>query len=1012
MALLPPVVGPALVTVRPALRPAQAPPAQPVCVPVGVPGVGAPAAVGMRPAALQPGALPPRPPRAKVGVAASATAPGALVPLAPGAHDGVLRLWKPASSQVLRRPSAAARAIVALPGLRATAAAPVLGVQRARVHAAGASLPSWSRRVAAAASPLVSDPWLPTKRARVDPFPAPGERLFSVPLSCRCCGFRLEWSAGAVAVYCERCCMVDNPHPRAFEGMNVALLPGLPRTVPPDFVAFVGCDAVEAEAAARGVTFPRHGVVVDDWRWAALRRHPASPDAAVLVCRYDIPLAALSRRLAAWLRFLALLRVSGSNARGVSLVAHEGDVSAAVLEMVLRLRLGQFSLAGYPAAGFPGDAHCFMHHELLLEAQTCRFASLPTCAGVPPPGSPQHSAYTELSSVAATYGVSPLQPEFFRRRYGWHPLGPWAFNSVRVGFSTHAPTFVASSPPRAPRARVGTDLGWLDGVVSDSVLTELRHGAFVDASTWPALARHPWFLTPKASGGFRGIANLSFGGDRSLNAATARPTSLLGPVRLASHSAIAARVAFLVSQRPGVSVHLFLSDKQRAFRILPVAIRELCTMGHEFAVPGGWLSLAHTRLAMGSASSMDTMCALGHLEADAAARDGFWMTSFVDDDICVEYCDRSARARDAVLAVASGAGWPLNQAKLAESGTPSTCQTVLGVVMDTVAGTAAITPQRRDKLRAALGVLLEPRGGTDAVVRTSPKVLASLTGKLQFVSEVVPFGRVFLRSLHAAAAQPHALVSRLGRILRTANPLSAQETIRVEGSLRRDLLFWRAALERVDEALFLPRGGVHTVSVSTDASKYGYGCVNWSSSEWAGGRWTEPERRDGSVAHWELTAVCLAAALWARDASGGVLYIACDNMSSVHAVGNMRAVDDRLHSLLVFLSLLQLRARFRLVLTHCRGEDNSAADAASRGRPLPANCEQFSKRKVPAALRGIGATSAPLWQRVASQVGAEAYPLESPTYTISCLSETFSAPRDSYLHWTVFNQLRLPRVVC
>ena len=872
--------------------------------------------------------------------------------------------------------------------------------------------------------------------APVDDATTPGNATFSAPTTCHACGAALRWTPPALYTHCPVCQLSAYPHPRSLPAAVApadtlpASLMGEQAVTPMDIthaIAFTSAlTAVECgyPDGVSSLLLRQRPLVVDDYRWATLRQHPTQPD-AVIVCRYDVAIAVVHRRLAAWWRCVLLRRWSGANVSSAVVRCHEGDVAAGVIAWLLalhRLPPASWALAarrlGRPPSDFPGDHHVFMAVDLLLEAPTCRFACLPSFSGPLPPGHPAHSAYTELHTVTATDRQSPLNAEAYRRLFVGHPLHAYMVNSIRVGFSL----FAASMPIPPPRTVSAATTQRGPGPTPDQLLAmpptavaEFELGGFVDASTWTTVHTQPWFALPKDDGGQRGIANLSDGGVDSVNAHIIRPRSLLGAIRFASFKRIARRICYLKRTQPGASVVIFKTDKRRAFRQLALPYRERWMTGHAFL---GDVVAVHSRVPMGARSALEIQCSVSWAAADLAARQwGLSLEVYVDDDTATVLAQDATDAETRVFGLARALGWEIHMGKYAADGFPAEVKDVLGVRFDTVNCTASVTPRRAARLAEMLGHLLS--GTPASPVFTSARDLSSLTGKLAFVATVIPFGKLFLRSLyHATAAATASLDDRhelrLGRRRHSHTSLASSPAISVTGDVLRDLQWWRSALVELNGAAsFGESAQTHVVRVATDASKHGYGMLCFTTSEYSGGRWRANEQQLGSTAHWEAAAVVFAAATWSSVATGGVMELQSDSMATVLCVDRLHALDHRMHTLLTLLCVIQLRSRFRLRLSHVRGVDNAGPDAVSRGKPLPPMYVNFSRVTVPPSIRGRGINSPPLWATPLSPVAA---PLDAPastTGTDSRLSEVYCAPTATPFPWQIWSEPpRTPAASC
>ena len=854
--------------------------------------------------------------------------------------------------------------------------------------------------------PALGAPVVPTRA------PAPGASTFRCPTLCSC-GESLAWTPGTLVVYCSGCQLPSWPSPRS--------LPP-PSQLP---TAVLGTDRIGgswadwfqpivvspatpsvASGAVPLSSLLASRVSADDVRWSSIRRDPSRED-VVVVCRYDVPIALLRQPLAAWWRAEALLSlVAAAAALGPRFPVHEGDTTVAVLQRVLDHLYDEATAtsAAPPVVplSFLGDSHVFMPYDYLSESPTTRLASLPLRPGPLPLGDPATSAYLELSTTPAA--PSPLSVSGHRQLLAGHPLGPYIVNSLRVGFSLGVCGLPLSERSRPRAARLPRSM--IDAVseVPDTVQLEINTGAFMEVSDWPSdacLHEQPWFDVDKSDGGSRGIANLSFGAPSSVNDFTVRPLALLGKTRLAGVARVARRILAMKMARPGVPVLLWKFDLSRAFRAVPLPARDWWMTAHRF----GNRAFVHTRLPMGASSAVDIMVALSNSVEDLAARlhDHFSAT-YVDDSINVAYEDEVPVALQRMRDIWAALGWALNEKKYLADGAPATAIDFLGVRICTETCTVSVTHRRMQQLSCLLEELLVDDGRP---VMASQQQLASLAGKLSFVSTVIPHGRVFLRSLFAAASAGEQDVALMGSSSgRAARRLkSSRCDIPVEGVLLRDLAWWKWALPAMNgTAAFCFGAELPSVHLATDASKHGYGCVNLTTREYASGRWTLDERAGGSVAHWELAAIVFAVATWAAGAQGGLVLVSTDSMSGVWAIHNERAVDERMHTLLCVLTAIQLHSKLLVLVEHLPGKLNTVPDDLSRGRCVPATFGPACRVQVPRSIRHCGKNLEPLWLAVPS-LGADsrATPQSSTGFSF-LLRDVSAAPSTMQQRWALWTK--------
>lgn len=766
----------------------------------------------------------------------------------------------------------------------------------------------------------------------------PGEHTFRRDRVCAC-GAELVWEEGPLLrIRCSVCQLVHYVRPRSVPtvwaaGQLAVLVAAVAAGVSDKQWGWVGAGDVNGHVAWPAGVRDTDPLRVDDYRWCSVVLAGGHNDSVVYIARFGVPVAWMAVPLARWLRVVCLQQLSRHGG-----VATEADVHVYLLQWLLVAQRCGAKAVRVPAV-FPGDTHVFQPQGFPCEAATVRCAALPSATA----GQQWYlgrgvSAYCDVAAAAVESGgvATTLSAEAHGRMFGDHALGPFMTASIRVGFP-----LLAERVPVVPRSDRSAATSSAKAVVDTAraVAAEVSAGAFVriDKSVLAcegAVLRRtvPYFAVPKDGGaGVRGIANLSAGTD-SVNSWTVRPRALLGAIELASWDAVAARILYMKATRPGARVVCFKLDVARAFRHVPLAVRDRWLLLHRC---GGSL-VGDLFLPMGDKLSCDYMCCLSNAVGDiASARYGLFTASFVDDQLAVVYEDEAVEMVAALKGLWAGLGWQLNEAKFLMGGQPATSIVFLGVNICTEACTASVTSERMASLAAAL---------TAATARESmpSQELVALCGRLSFVATVVPHGRALLRACYKAAAGGGAKGQRC--------------ECAIDGDVRFELEWWKRNLPRFNgAATFADASGLPVLTVATDAASHGFGGVCEARSEFFCGRWGREETLASSVNHWELAVVVFAATVWGACATGGVLRVMCDNTSAVAVATSYRARDDGMRNLLYALVSLQLEWGFRLVVDHIPGVLNCLPDRLSRGGQIPeTSSRRWRKVVVPVSTRRCG----------------------------------------------------------
>jgi hypothetical protein len=389
--------------------------------------------------------------------------------------------------------------------------------------------------------------------------------------------------------------------------------------------------------------------------------------------------------------------------------------------------------------------------------------------------------------------------------------------------------------------------------------------------------------------------------------------------------------------------------------------------------------VVNTRLMLGATCSGDLMSmGVSAMQDLAASLVSAFVESYVDDQILVELKSKFDTAMRVLIQCWNTVRWPINAKKFATEGAPCAVTTFLGVLLDSISCTAAITPRRMASILALIDTWLSKRG------RLSQKDYQSLAGTLNFVSEVIPFGRVFAKQFYDPTNWDKPL----------SDVISA------------DLRWWAAAIKDYNGIACFKRVYANLYPnrhVATDAAKFGVGLVDPFAKEWAADTWSEEEQA-ANIAAREFAGIVMACALWGPSVAGGFLFVHSDSFASVAVLTKCAATDVLLSSLLRVAANLQLQHRFRLVVRHIAGVRNGLADQASRsavGHPV---LQHFKRLIIPQPTRlQIGTILRSKSPLLASLEGSKIIQRSEPS--TSTVQQSVTASR-STLPWILWNSLR------
>ncbi|MDA0949014.1 MAG: reverse transcriptase domain-containing protein, partial [Planctomycetota bacterium] len=261
---------------------------------------------------------------------------------------------------------------------------------------------------------------------------------------------------------------------------------------------------------------------------------------------------------------------------------------------------------------------------------------------------------------------------------------------------------------------------------------------------------------------------------------------------------------------------------------------------------------------------------------------------------------------------------------------PCKCIEFLGLLMSNIEGARGITitSKRLSKLQLEMEDWAKRDSGA-GFIEVEPKPLASLLGKLVFVSQVVPGGRTYMQGM---LSQFQGLVVNWTRGTVTV-PQGKGVRMGVSRSFWRDLSWWRNHLVTHSLSPFTsPSRRAEAALLGTDASGYGTGQVLWLD----GGReestlvFTAAEKR--RPINWrELLGVVRACALGGERLRGKVALVETDNMAAYGAASKLSSKSADMQELVRRLLRLSQKHGFELRVTHTPGEKLDRPDQTSRG---------------------------------------------------------------------------------
>ena len=391
------------------------------------------------------------------------------------------------------------------------------------------------------------------------------------------------------------------------------------------------------------------------------------------------------------------------------------------------------------------------------------------------------------------------------------------------------------------------------------------------------------------------ILDLSWPKENAVNTYISSETYLGNPIKLTYPTIddLTQRIAQL-----GKGCLLWKRDASRYFRQIPVCPSDYSLLGWRWRgllyfdkyFPMGLVSAAYVAQRVSSA--------LTYIHA----RHGFYSRNYLDDFGSAETPQVAWASYLDMADIFQKAG--LMEA-MAKAVAPTTCMEFLGVTCNTVTMTIQISPNWLIELKQELNSWLH-------FTYFTRRKLESLIGKLQFVTNCVRAGRVFIAQL-------------IGQL----SNLDRNETFDVTEEMKLDIHWWLKFMETYNgiSILWLEQVSPHNAWLATDSSLtamagvhlYQYFTVKI------------PDHLSHlRIVHFEFMAILIACKLWKHSLHGKQLLIECDNKAVVSCINSGRAQEENLKQMLRCLAHVSATNEFWVRATYINTKSNIIPDKLSR----------------------------------------------------------------------------------
>lgn len=378
-------------------------------------------------------------------------------------------------------------------------------------------------------------------------------------------------------------------------------------------------------------------------------------------------------------------------------------------------------------------------------------------------------------------------------------------------------------------------------------------------------------------------------------------------------------------KRRGLEPVLFKYDIRSAFRLLPIAPEFYPLLGLYHEDIGYLIDAA---LPMGSSSSCQLFQSFSdlvkYLMINYCGADH--INNYLDDFLGIHEVEVSVSHHfmaDPVVSYPSGvspeevmenidqmgedSGIPFCPKKRAG---PGSILDFLGKTLDCIKLEARLPPEKIKKALDMIIFVSQPHRRCNVC----QKVIQSIHGFLQHCADIIPIGKVFLRSLgHLLAPSESGYVALSAEILE-------------------DLRVWEIFLRNFNgRAMFVRSGWApeHTLIMQSDASTT-WGCSAILLGEYIAVEW--PDRDRSSLSLLEFYPIVLATFVWADRLRNQRVTMLCDNQGTCEIINDLKSSSADIMYLVRIFALQCLNLNLWFQAEYLSTHENTAADLLSRGK--------------------------------------------------------------------------------
>ena len=353
----------------------------------------------------------------------------------------------------------------------------------------------------------------------------------------------------------------------------------------------------------------------------------------------------------------------------------------------------------------------------------------------------------------------------------------------------------------------------------------------------------------------------------------------------------------------GVGCALFKKDLTSAFRQLMGDMFDYSLMIYSWD-DEYWVDLA---VAMGMVSAPGCCQRLTNAITHIHVSKGFWLMNYLDDFIGAEKWSKVFSSYEQFGQLLRDVG---AQEAPSKASPPDTLINCLGTLFDTLSMEISVLPDRILELQELLNQWRFK-------VTCTRNELEKLIGKIQFVTNCVKQGRVFI-----------------ARMLNTLRKFPKNGYQDVPSQLRKDVKWWYKYLPTFNGTcilwhLELP---LYDTVLATDSSLHGGGGVLFQENLYFRIRYPASILNlvRYNITHLEMLSLLVALKLWGPYLTGKKFVVGCDNQACVHLINRGKAVDTILQQCLRELVYVAARFDFWIRAEYISTHHNVLPDQLSR----------------------------------------------------------------------------------